>query len=103
MTRKYKKKGQNEDSILHRLIEGKKFRHIDKFIDFPVAFLGSKHRVLFHTPKEALPLSVISEYLVSNVEKRKPEYSNAMMASLIHLSIDNIPKEYKKLLAKIIA
>ena len=99
MKRKYK---QSEDKILHRSIEGNKFRHVDKFIDFPVTFLGPRHRVLFHTPKEALPLSIISEYLVSTIEKRKPEYPNAMIASLIHIAIDYTPKEYKKLLARII-
>ena len=93
---------RNEDKILHKYLEGNKFRHIDKFLDFPVSFLGPRHRILFHTPKEALPLSIISEYLVSDIEKRKPEYSNAMIASLIHLVIDNTPKEYKKVIAKII-
>ena len=79
------------DSETHRIIakrlglNAKKAREIDKLIDGPVKFLGNKHRILFHDPKQLAMLSIV---------KGDPKI---LPYGMVHVALDNACSKNKKL------
>ena len=51
---------------------------VNEFIDLPFAWLGNKHRILFHTPKEAMLIG----YMIDGI--------NGAIGGLHHIMLDQI-------------
>jgi hypothetical protein len=62
---------------------GKTCEKTNKIIDYPVRFLGKKHRVLFHDPLSAMAIG----YFTNG--------SDGVYSGLLHLAVDRICSEYK--------
>ena len=57
---------------------------VNKFIDWPYAWLGNKHRVLFHTPEESMFIG----YTIDGID--------GAIGGLSHLMLDNIKDKETK-------
>lgn len=68
-----------EHKLFERLLLGKETR-MSEIMDFPVSFMGSRHRQLFHTPAEVLVLANVAE----------GDFMTNVIAGFLHLALDNL-------------
>jgi len=68
---------------ISKLLLGKNCRLTHEIIDYPVRFLGEKHRVLFHDPVSAAVIGYVTN---------GPE---GVYSGLLHLAADRICSKYK--------
>jgi hypothetical protein len=66
-------------------------KKVNEIIDLPYAWLGNKHRVLFHTPMEAMMIG----YMLGGVQ--------GAMGGLSHLTLDSIKDKQTKTLIEMVA
>ena len=69
-----------------RLILGRAYPEVDKWLDQPYRYLGAKHRILRHTPAE-----VIAKFGISD----------KALAGLLHIALDHAVSEEKRKLKKV--
>jgi len=68
---------------ISKILTGKSCESTHMLIDYPVKFLGKKHRVLFHDP-----LSVVAiGYLTNGLE--------GIYSGFLHVSVDRICSKYR--------
>jgi len=68
---------------ISKILVGKDCKLTHKIIDYPVRFLGKKHRILFHDPVSALMIGLISDGYTG------------MISGLLHLATDRCCSKYK--------
>jgi len=67
--------------LISRLILGKEYPEVDRWLDQPYRHLGPRHRILRHTPAE-----VIAKFGVSD----------KALAGLLHIALDYAVSEAKR-------
>jgi len=67
--------------LVCRLILGRAYPEVDKWLDQPYRYLGPKHRILRHTPAE-----VIAKFGISD----------KALAGLLHIALDYAVSEAKR-------
>ena len=67
--------------LISRLILGKEYPEVDRWLDQPCRYLGPRHRILRHTPAE-----VIAKFGISD----------KALAGLLHIALDYAVSEAKR-------
>jgi len=70
--------------MIDRIILGKDYDWLHKLIDYPSVFLGPKHRILFHSPRDP-----IITYLLTND-------LDAALSHYLHILTDKAVTKAKK-------
>jgi hypothetical protein len=70
---------------ISKILTGKSCESTHNLIDYPVRFLGKKHRILFHDPISALAIGFLSDGLKGSI------------SALAHLALDEAYSKNKLL------